>query len=40
MIKNISIEQYRKLKNIEFEFNKGINILSDQMELVKHPYCI
>ncbi|MFL8633969.1 AAA family ATPase [Clostridioides difficile] len=28
MIKNISIEQYRKLKNIEFEFNKGINILS------------
>ena len=28
MIKKISIIQYRKLKNIEFSFSKGINIIS------------
>lgn len=28
MIKNIHIERYRKLKEIDFEFNKGINVIS------------
>ena len=34
MVEKLSIVQYRKIKNLEFDF-RGINVISAQMELVK-----